>query len=165
MSAYATSIDPTLNGDTTADGRVVNKSELEQQFQAAADDFDALSAATVRYYYQNVTVAELNAGEELIAGISGKQITVLDFKMIAAGTFTELTSVELEDESATISVASVAAAGLANTNSVDFDDAACTLGAGFGTPLTANEGLSITKTGTDESTATSVKVYITYTIG
>lgn len=41
----ASTIDPTLDGDTTADGRVVRKSELEQQFQAASDDIDALQGA------------------------------------------------------------------------------------------------------------------------
>lgn len=40
----ASTIDPTLNGDMTADGRDVNKSELQQQFQAAADDFEIIEA-------------------------------------------------------------------------------------------------------------------------
>lgn len=38
----ASTIDPTLNGDMTADGRSVNKSEVQQQFQAAHDDIEAL---------------------------------------------------------------------------------------------------------------------------
>ena len=38
----ASTIDETLAGDTTADGRVVRKSELEEQFLAAHDDIEAL---------------------------------------------------------------------------------------------------------------------------
>lgn len=43
----ASTIDPTLNGDMTADGRVVNKSELQQQFTAAAADIVAIQGGTV----------------------------------------------------------------------------------------------------------------------
>ena len=42
MAAYTNTIDPTLAGDMTTDGRVVNKSEVQQQFTAAATDVDAL---------------------------------------------------------------------------------------------------------------------------
>lgn len=41
----ASTIDPTLDSDMTTDGRVVRKSELQQQFTAAVADIDALQGA------------------------------------------------------------------------------------------------------------------------
>ena len=62
----ASTIDPTLNGDMTADGRAVNKSELQQQFTAAAADIVDLQGATLTAGAGIAGIETFASGDDLI---------------------------------------------------------------------------------------------------
>lgn len=161
----ASTIDPTLDGDMTADGRVVQKSELQQQFTAAVTDIDALQAADLLRLHaltNVVTLAELGADKIIIPAVTGKQIVVYSLAILCDGTFTTGTSVEFEDSSATIEVAHVLVADLADNDQwLTVANAEMVLGAGFGTALTVSESMDITETGS-HAAGTSITVYVTF---
>lgn len=109
-----------------------------------------------------VTLAELNAGKTIITGVSGKSIVVLDFNVVCDGAFAALTSAELEDESATVNVCSIAQAQMTDDAVLFKGATGVTPGVGLAEALTEDEGLVITKTGSDATTATKLTVAVTY---
>lgn len=112
-----------------------------------------------------VTLAEINAGEIVLAGVAGKTITVLDFEAKVAGTFTTVTSVELEDTNGTpVAIASTAVAGLTDGAILNEVEANTTMGAGYLGALTAGAGIAVTKTGSDAAGGTSITYRVLYTI-
>ena len=112
-----------------------------------------------------VTLSEINAGKIILPGVEGKTINVKDFTVVVSGTFLTGTSIEIEDtEASPINVASIAAAGLTDGAIIKPDEANTTIGAGFLGDLTEGEGIAITKTGSDFTGGTSIKVKIDYTI-
>ena len=104
------------------------------------------------------TLAEINAGKTIIPAVTGKQIQVLDYIAIAAGTFADTTSVDLQDESAT-NVTALAVADLDDATLLPSDG---TLGAGFGVPLTVSEALEVVNTGSTATGGTSVRFIVSY---
>jgi hypothetical protein len=74
----ASTIDPTLDGDMIADGRVVKKSELEQQFDAAVADIDALQGVSLTAGSGILGIAETFATRTVVTagGLVHTQILV-----------------------------------------------------------------------------------------
>jgi len=111
------------------------------------------------------TLTQINAGLTLLAGVTGKTITVLDFKAKVTGTFATATSVEIEDTNASpVAIASTAVAGLTDGAILNEVESNTTMGAGYLGTLTASEGIAITKTGSDATGGTSITVKIDYII-
>lgn len=117
----------------------------------------------------SVSLAELNAGKTLLAAVAGKTITVLDWAIVArGGAATAATAVTLSDTAGSpILIATVAVAGLTEDAVVKpstlthVTDGA----AGIGRGLTADKGITVEKTGSDMTTATSFDVVIMYAVG
>lgn len=140
-------------------------------FDKAAGD-DALIRVYVQSLQQDVagsypfaqvadvtaTLAEINAGKEIIPAVTGKKIQVLDYIAIATGTFATTTSVDLQDESAT-KVAVLAVADLDDATLIPADGA---LGAGFGVPLTVSEALEVANVGDPAAGGTSIRFIVSY---
>lgn len=108
--------------------------------------------------------AEINAGTIIQESAAGYRIKVLDIELIVTGNFATGTSVDIEDSSGTVSVLSVAQAGLLDGAMILPDDASATRGAGFWGDVTTGENLVIIKKGLDFTGGTSIAGKLTYTI-
>lgn len=112
-----------------------------------------------------VTLAELNAGKTLLAGVTGKTITVVGVDAKVSGTFTTTTSADLEDTDGTpVAIATTLVAALTDGNVLDSKTTNVTMGAGFLGALTAGEGIAVTNTGTDAAGGTSITYKVDYII-
>ena len=111
------------------------------------------------------TLAQINAGLVLIPGVAVKKIEVSDFTARVTGAFATGTSVILESTNVTPVVAvTFAEAGLTNGAVLVPGSANTTLGAGFGLPLGAGDGLQVVNSGAAQTGGTSITFNITYTI-
>lgn len=120
------------------------------------------SNKVVQTVVNTVTLAELNAGKTLFAGIAGKTVTVIDFDAKVSGAFAATTSADLEDTNASpVAIATVAVAALTDGNILDSKTASVTMGAGYLGTLTTGEGIAVTNTGSAATGGTS----ITYKVG
>lgn len=114
----------------------------------------------------SATLAEINAGKVLIAGVTGKQITILDFVERVTGNFATGTAMVLESTNGTpVLVQTELVAALTNGAIVlpQASDTNETLGAGFAVALGVNDGLQVVKTGSAMTGGTKVDFQITYT--
>jgi len=110
-----------------------------------------------------VTLAQLNAGYTLVAAAPSFTLRVVDFLIIPTGTFTTATDIRLSDTTATpVDIATLVIANATNNNVVQPGATGLTLNAGFGVPLTANQGLQIRKTGSSAAGGTSLLVLVRY---
>ena len=111
------------------------------------------------------TLTEVNAGKTLIAGVTGKTITILDYTMLFDGAFEAATSVDLDDTNGTpVSICALAVAGATDGAVIKPDHTNITNGAGYLAELTAGKGVAIGKTGSSATTGTKVTVAILYSI-
>jgi hypothetical protein len=109
------------------------------------------------------TLAEINAGKTLIAGVSGKAITVIDYKAQVTGTFATGTAALLQSSNGTpVVVSTLAEAGLSAGAVLGVTSANTTLGAGFAAALGAGDGLVVANSGSAQTGGTSIKFTITY---
>lgn len=109
------------------------------------------------------TLAEINAGKELIPAVTGKKIRILDIDAKVAGNFATGTSVEIEDSNGTPVVAlQYAVAALTDGAFLEADTANVTIGAGYLADLTISKSLRIEKTGSDFTGGTSISLMISY---
>lgn len=112
-----------------------------------------------------VTLAQINAGLEVIEAIPGKQIQVVDFSALAVGSLAGSTSVDLEEGSSThTKVATILTAALTDGAFIKPNTANVTLGAGFMAPLAASQPLKIVNEGGAATTLTSIKLVIKYQV-
>lgn len=112
------------------------------------------------------TLAEINAGKTLIAGVAGRKIIVSNVIERVAGTFTTSTSVDVQSSNVTpvkVVVAAVAALGT-GVVLTSAPTANVTLGAGFGVPLGTGDGVVVANVGTASAGGTSIQYTITYSI-
>jgi len=110
-----------------------------------------------------VTLAEINAGKELIPAVTGKQIRILDIDAKVAGNFAAGTSVEIEDSNGTPVVSlQYAVAALTDGAFLEADTANVTIGAGYLADLTISKALRVEKTGSDFTGGTSITLMISY---
>ena len=114
------------------------------------------------------TIAQVNAGATLVADISGMQLLLVDFMMIAVGgNAATATTVDLlgTQSAASVKLAAVAIAGLTQSAVVKPDHAQSTVlagGASFAA-CDANTAITIAKTGSDLATATHIDTIVVYT--
>lgn len=116
--------------------------------------------------YVRLTLAQVNAGVEVLPAISGKKyrVTYFTFRAIG-GAFGGLDSIELEDGDGTPVVVASAAVAALTENALLFPHTAnVTPGAGFLVGTTTGEGINITKTGSAGTTATHLDVVVVYQI-
>lgn len=115
-----------------------------------------------------VLLAELNAGKEIIAAVTGRQIKVLGYYLRVNGSSAATgTSVKLQD-GAVSPVVLVTALTAALTSGVEISSentvSNVTKGAGFLTPLTVSKALNIANVGTAMTGLTSIDVVVRYTL-
>lgn len=108
------------------------------------------------------TLAQINAGLEVIPSEAGQQIRVLSYVAKVIGAFATGTSIELESDTTAVAVTSIAEAGLTNGATLLPSSANTTLGAGFASLLPAGEGLKLVNNGTAQTGGTSVEFIVTY---
>jgi len=116
-----------------------------------------------------ITLAELNAGYELVAAVTGKSIRVVNYYLrIIGGAATAATDVRIQDDEGT-PVVVVTAAVAALTEDIEISGqntvANVTKGAGWMALLTAGQALDIVKTGATMTTLSHVDVIVQYQIG
>ena len=129
------------------------------------DTATTYSASKVQTLVNVVTLAEINAGKTLLAGVAGKTITVVGVDAKVSGNFAATTSVDLEDTNGTpVAIATAAVAALTDAAILDSTTANVTMGAGFLGALTAGEGIAVTNTGSAATTGTSITYKVDYVI-
>lgn len=148
-----------------SDSNKVKTIDAQDIAKNAAFDTSVYANLNLKHHVVTATIAEVNAGHTLIDGVAGKTIYVADITALATGTWTDATSVDVEDSNGTpVSVASFAVAALGDGAIAKANSANVTPGAGLVSGLTAGADLVVTKTGSDEATATSVTFSILYSI-
>ena len=121
------------------------------------------STVVARTELVTATLAEINAGKELIPAVVGKKIRVLDIDAKVSGNFATGTSVEVEDSNGTPVVAlGYAVAALTDGAFLEADTANVTIGAGYMADLTVSKALRVEKTGSDFTGGTSITLMIAY---
>jgi hypothetical protein len=128
-----------------------------------------LGNPVVKLAQGNATVSQINAGQTILTGITGRVITITGYAVEAVGgTAATCTGIYLEDtNSSPVIVTAIAAANL-TTSTLNVPGAAGnTLGAGFTygiSGLTSGKGLQIKVNGSNCTTMTSANYAITYTV-
>lgn len=147
---------------TTAKSTVV---AAINEVDANADAAQAAADARVRAALVTCTLAELNAGKTLIAGASGKTITIVEIAAKVAGAFAAVTSYDVQDTAdSPVAIASFAVAGLTDGAMKRAGDANVTLGAGHMAALTADKGVRVVKNGSSGTGGTSITFRVLYTV-
>lgn len=110
-----------------------------------------------------LTVAQVNAGIDIVPGDPERAIRVVDATARAiGGNVGTATGVDVTNTAGTTKVASFARAGLTDGALVRAGAANTTLGAGWNADLAAGQGLKIVKDGGDLDTATHIEVTVLY---
>lgn len=103
------------------------------------------------------TLAQVNAGTELLPGITGRKIYLNGFTAMPNGSFAAGTTIVLEDSTTGTDFASFAQAQLTDNALLVPAATGVTLGTAYGDGGAAGEGLTVNKTGSDFTTATDIK--------
>jgi hypothetical protein len=123
---------------------------------------DAL-ADRVQVAEVTATLAEINAGKELIAGVTGKTITVVGLTARVSGTFATTTSVDVQSDNATPVKVRVDAVAALSDGAILHDEATnTTLSAGWATALGSGDGLEVANVGTAATGGTSITYTVAY---
>lgn len=133
--------------------------------QTALDVLTAAAAASVQNVSVTVTQAELNAGKTVIAGVTGKTITVIGMQCVTSGTYADGTATLIQstnDTPVVVETLALAGMGAGYLNLLDAGDTNQTMGAGAGVPLGSGDGLKVIKSGSDFTGGTSQIFNITY---
>ncbi len=115
----------------------------------------------------SATLAEINAGKTLIAGVPGQQIRVIGgYMRVNGGALAALTALELQESDGTPVIVSWAVAQLADASRWELRSVITgqTIGAGFNAALAVGNGVKLVKTGSDATTATGVEYILDYVI-
>jgi hypothetical protein len=122
------------------------------------------ASGKVHFKQGNATTAQVNAGLVIVPARRGRAIQIVGGHMTAlGGNAATATSVDIKDTAGTPIVGvACAVAGLTQNTQLDFDAAANVTRTTYRTPLTADKGLQILKTGSNLATATSVDYYVEY---
>ena len=131
-------------------------------------DLSALAGPVVDMTYTLVataTLAQINTGTTILAGVSGRSITVVGVTAFSTGAFAAATDVRLSDTTGTpVDIATYPVAVLTDGAVVGEAVSTVVLGAGFATALAAGKGLQVRKTGSTATTATSLRLIVRYKI-
>lgn len=111
------------------------------------------------------SLAEINAGVELVPAVTGKQIKVVDFAALANGSLAASTSVDIEEDSSShTKIGVILTAALANGYYAKPDSANVSRGAGFMALLTASQAVRAVNVGNTGTTLTSIQFVIQYQV-
>ena len=119
--------------------------------------------ANVKHHVVTATLAEINTGHDILNGVSGSTIHVIDVIASVSGTFATGTDVRLIDDTGVVAV-TYAQAGLVDGAFLHTGDMHVTTGAGFFVGLTADDSLRVQKTGSNFTGGTSITFSILYSI-
>lgn len=109
-----------------------------------------------------VTLAQVVAGLELLPAVTGKAIFVHDFTFTPNGSFAAGTAIVLEDSTTGTDFVSLAQAQLTDNAVLTKGETGVTVGAALGAGGAVGEGLTISQTGSDFTTATDILVSLHY---
>lgn len=163
-------------GDLSAsDVKIITLAELQTYLNTADATFRTLAGTTnpadiatleagaVMYVRGDAgAAAAIEAGAELIAGVSGYQILVLGYSLWAAGAAADATGIYLQDESGTVKVSTILIGDIGDGALALPTSTNTTLGAGFGGLLTAGEGLDVIAYGSTLTGTTALVYNIMY---
>lgn len=128
---------------------------------ASTSTITADNTAATFTYEVTATLAEINAGKEIIPAKVGKSIKVVDYAARVVGTFTTNTSVDLESGTTGTKVTAIAVAGLVDAALLLKSSGNTTLGAGFATSLEVGESLDVSNVGAAAAAGTSITFTVT----
>jgi hypothetical protein len=131
---------------------------LQDALDALEADVDAQFTALVDV----ATLAQINSGKVLLAVPTGKKAIVSQVIGRVSGTFAALDSVEINVGAAV--VASFAVADLSNGAVLMTGDGDVSLGAAFGLAGADGADITVSKTGSEGTTATNITFTITYSL-
>lgn len=120
----------------------------------------ATLAGAVQVVRVTATLAQINAGFEIVPALTGKSIEVVNFTERVLGNFTTATAIQLVGGTSSTIVESTLIAAVTDGAVLIPGSANVSLGAGYAAPLTASENLKVIHTGTAAAGGTS----ITYTV-
>ncbi len=129
--------------------------------QAALDVLTANDTNSLQTFKVTATLAEINAGKEIVPAVTGKKIRVVNYAARVVGTFAANTSVDLQSGTTHTKVTALGVAGLTNGAVLMPSSSNTTLGAGFAADLETSENLTVVNTGSTATTATSVTFTVT----
>lgn len=130
--------------------------------QDALDAIEAEAEASNQHLIDIVTLAQVNAGKVLLAVPTGKRAVILNFAGRCSGAFAAGTSIELNVGASV--VASLAQAQLTNGAVLIPGVTGVTLGAAFGIAGADGADITVSKTGSDFTTATNITFTVTYAL-
>ena len=122
----------------------------------------AIIHPTLRSVYGTATTAEVTAGHIVIPAAAGRQYTVTDAWVKAAGTAAGATSVDLTDE--TTIVAIFTAAGLVDATLLRAGTATTGVAANLLTALADDTPLYLKKVGAALTTTTAIEYMVDYVV-
>lgn len=152
----------TVTGTLTVTGKVV----------ASTGTFDVAPGFSTTLLANNgdkqtvgsLTLAQVNTGTTILTGVTGRQIYVVGFDLVATGTPITCTGVYLEDTNGTPVVAATALIA-ALTSGTHVFPTTSNAGAGFGSGgLTSGAGLQIKVDGSNCATMTALAYQIEYVV-
>jgi hypothetical protein len=127
-----------------------------------------VTAKQVFSVFHNVTVAEVNAGHELLPAITGRQYKIIGYYIKALGGAAGTATALVIGDGASPVVAVVTANVAALTENAEVGSfgtvSNVTKGAGFCTALTVSQAVNVTKTGSTMDTVVSFDILLLYQI-
>ena len=126
---------------------------------------DLNANANLKHHVVTATLAEINAGHELLTGVAGKKIHIFNVIASVSGNFATGTDVRLQDEQGTpVEVLRLEVAGLTDQAIIRAGDSNTLIQIGMVTGLTTGDGLVVDKTGSNFTGGTSITFSILYSI-
>lgn len=108
------------------------------------------------------TLAQINAGTTILPAITGRKLYLQDFTAMPNGSFAAGTAIVLEDSTTGTDFVSIAQAQASDNAVLKPGITGVTLGTAFGDGGASGEGLKITKTGSDFTTATDLALNLLF---
>ena len=142
-----------------------NKPKTVLASRFAYENTSDINQYLVRHLQVTATLAEINAGTTLLAGVTGKTIRVVGFAARVSGTFTTTTSIDLEDTNGTpVAIQTILVAAAADAAVLKDGTSNVTRGLGMWGDLTASAGIAVTNTGSAAAGGTSITFDLDYIV-
>lgn len=126
---------------------------------------DLNANANLKHHVVTVTLAEVNAGHEILTGVSGKKIHIFNVIASVSGNWATGTDVRLQDEQGSpVEVLRIETAALTDQAIIRAGDSNTLIQIGMVTGITTADGLQVAKTGSAYTGGTSITFSILYSI-
>ncbi|MEZ5691186.1 MAG: DUF2190 family protein [Rickettsiales bacterium] len=151
----------------TGSDQIVRVLIIAQSYQTSENisDISGLQTAldeSLKTARVTATLAEINAGKEIVPAKAGKKIRVVDYTARVVGTFADNTSVDLRSGTSSTKVTVLGVAGLGDGNILQPSSANTNLGLGFAADLESGENLKALNIGSAATGGTSITFTVTY---